>query len=82
MKKIGLLLASMVLVFALNAQTPEKKECCKDKAKTECCKDKAKAECDKAKAECCKDKKDATKCDKKADAASCCANKAKPAEKK
>lgn len=79
MKKIGLLLASMVLVFAVNAQTPEKKECCKDKAKTECCstnkKDEKKA--DKKDATCCASKdKDA----KKAEAASCCANKAKTAE--
>ncbi len=81
MKKIGLLLASMIFVFAVNAQTPEKKECCKDKAKTECTSADKKdgKKCDKSKdAACCAKDKDA----KKAENASCCANKAKTADAK
>ena len=72
MKKLGLLLASMVFVFALNAQTPPaKKECCKDKAKTESCtKDKKDKKCCKAKGE------------KKGEAATCCADKKKKTDKK
>lgn len=83
MKKIGLLLASMVFVFAVNAQTPEKKECCKDKAKTECCSknDMNAKQCDKSKdASCCASKdKDAKKaCESKAaEAGSCCKGKVK-----
>lgn len=76
MKKVGLLLAAMVVAFSINAQTPEKKEqkCC-EKAKTEACDKKteeAKA-CCKAKA----DKKDATCCKDKAEKknASCCKDK-------
>lgn len=67
MKKLALVFASMVIAFALNAQTPEKKECCKDKAKTECCSKDAKKECDKSSesANCCTKGKADTKKNKK-----------------
>ena len=82
MKKLGLLLASMLFVLSLSAQTPEKKECCKDKAKTECtAKDKKDAKSKDA-ACCSKDKDSKKECAKKADGATCCKDKAKAADKK
>ena len=61
MKKLMMLAAMAIFCVSMNAQEPQKKECCK-KEKTECCDKKDKKECKKDCKKDCKQACDKAKC--------------------